>query len=104
MLKNYSKIESNKSGTKHYLNDEAKPHRLDGPAIEISNGAKFWSINGIDHRNIDPCFEWSTGEKRWRLKHKSHRIGGSISSLFDYWYIHGKVYFKKEYFNIVWDI
>ena len=34
-------------GTKHwYLND--KLHRTDGPAVEYSDGDKFWFINDVE--------------------------------------------------------
>ena len=37
----------NEVGTKcWYLND--KLHRTDGPAIEHSNGNKYWYLNGIN--------------------------------------------------------
>jgi len=103
MLKNHSKIKV-EPGTKRYYNDEGEYHRLDGPAFENSNGTKFWYINGNRHRNIDPSSEWWDGEKFWYFKGKAHRVGGSCSSLDEWWYIHGKEYIKQQYFNIVWDI
>jgi len=104
MLKNYSKIEVDEYSNKHYLNDEGKRHRLDGPAIESSHGTKFWCINGNCHRNIDPAKEWSDGDKQWWFKGKTHRVGGSSSSSLNWWFIHDKEYSKQDYFNIVWNI
>jgi len=104
MLKNYSKVEVNDFGTKRYFNDEGKRHRLDGPAFEGSDGSKFWYINGNYHRNIDPSDEFSDGRKYWLFKNKGHRIGGSFSSDVEWWYIHGKEYTQKQYFDKVWDI
>jgi len=104
MLKNYSRIEVDEYGNKQYLNDEGNYHRLDGPAVEWSNGSKRWYINGNSHRNIDPSSEWWDGEKRWYFKNKLHRIGGLVSFYDGYWFIHSKSYSKQEYFNKVWDI
>ena len=104
MLKNYSKIEIDKSGTKLYLNDEGERHRLDGPAVEDSNGTKFWRINGNSHRNIDPSEEWSNGGKYWLFKGRQHRIGGSCNSVYKAWYIHGKGYTEQQYYKKVWCI
>ena len=102
MLKNYTKVKVD--GNKLYLNDEGKLHRLDGPAFEYSDGSKLWYINGICHQNIDPSYEYLDGTKQWFFKGQSHRIGGSFNSAGEYWYIHGKKYTKRKYFNKVWDI
>lgn len=104
MLKNYTKVKRDKSGTKRYRNDEVLLHRLDGPAIEYKDGTKFWIINGKHHRNIDPAIEWTKENKQWFFKYDLHRIGNSPCSLVEWWYIHGKEYSKKQYFNKVWDI
>ena len=37
------------------------------PAIEYSNGDKFWFRNGIRHRLYGPAVEWSDGSKSWCL-------------------------------------
>jgi len=104
MIKNYCKYFKSENDTKFYLNDEGQPHRLDGPALEYSKGSKHWYINGNRHQNIDPSEDYSNGEKVWCFINKRHRVGGSNSSVLQYWYIHGKEYTKEEYFNKVWDI
>jgi len=104
MLKNYSKIEVDHRGTKHYLNQKRKFHRLDGPAVEYSDGSKYWLINGNYHQNIGHSIECRNGPKYWLFKGKHHRIGGSYHSYDDLWFIYGKEYSKKGYINIVWDI
>jgi len=104
MLKNYSKIEVDELGDKFYRNSKEELHRLDGPAVEYSNGSKFWYINENSHRNIDPSVEWSNEEKYWWFKGERHRIGGSCYSCGKWWFIDGKKYSKQEYFDIVWDI
>ena len=35
----------NQFGDKRYYNSEGQRHREDGPAIEYSNGSKFWYLN-----------------------------------------------------------
>jgi len=103
MLKNYSKIEVDVYGTKRYLNDKGKHHRLDGSAVEyINGGSKYWLINGNSHRNIDPSEEWSNGEKYWFFNNKRHRVGSY--SFREILFIHGRRYTKKGYFNKVWKI
>jgi len=104
MLKNYLKIKIDEYGNKRYLNDEEQLHRLDGPAVEYSCGTKYWAINGNYHRNIDLAEEYSDGEKLWRFKGERHRVGGSFYSHSKWWFIHGEVYSKEDYFNKVWDI
>ena len=40
------RIEVNEWGTRRYFNSAGELHRGDGPAIEWSNGVRFWYING----------------------------------------------------------
>jgi hypothetical protein len=40
-------------------------HRLDGPAVEWSDGTKQWYINGKFHRLDGPAVEDDTGVKQW---------------------------------------
>src|SRR5690606_24568249 len=40
-------------------------HREDGPAVEFSNGDKFWYQNGKLHREDGPAAEWVHGNKYW---------------------------------------
>ena len=49
-----------KYGNKYwYFNGQL--HRVDGPAIENSNGYKEWWLNG--HRIDGPAIEYSNGDK-----------------------------------------
>jgi hypothetical protein len=48
-----------------YLNDSGQLHRLNGPAVEWSDGAKFWYQNGLLHRTDGPAVEWARGDKYW---------------------------------------
>ena len=56
--------------------DWDKLHRLDGPAIEWSNGLKWWYVDGERHRLDGPAVEWSYGEKGWFINRKSNRLDG----------------------------
>jgi hypothetical protein len=42
-----SKFRINRYGTKRWYNEEGKYHRIDGPAIEWSDGYKEWWVNGV---------------------------------------------------------
>ena len=37
---------TNSNGDKFWLNDKEQYHREDGPALEYSNGGKWWYYNG----------------------------------------------------------
>jgi hypothetical protein len=45
-------------------------HRLDGPAVEYSNGPKFWFVDGKHHRLDGPAFIWPSGYKEWYVDGK----------------------------------
>jgi len=47
-----------------------KSYREDGPAIEMTNGAKLWYLNGKLHREDGPACEYASGDKRWYLNGK----------------------------------
>ena len=36
-----------------FKNKDGKYHRIDGPAVEYTNGDKKWYINGKLHREMD---------------------------------------------------
>ena len=49
-----------------------KLHREDGPAIEFSNGDKFWYLNDEPHREDGPACEWIDGDKEWYIDGKEY--------------------------------
>lgn len=51
--------------TEWYLNDDL--HRVDGPAIEYTDGRKEWCLNGRLHREDGPAVEFADGDKIWFL-------------------------------------
>jgi hypothetical protein len=58
--------ETDKYGDKRWYLDE-KFHRIDGPAVEWTNGHKSWYLNGIRHRTDGPAMEYTDGSKYWYL-------------------------------------
>jgi hypothetical protein len=50
-----------------YLNELGQYHREDGPAIEFSDGTKYWYIKGQFHREDGPAREFPDGSKFWYL-------------------------------------
>lgn len=47
-------------------------HRLDGPAVEYSNGEKAWYQDGKRHRLDGPAVEYSNGGKFWYIEDKEY--------------------------------
>lgn len=55
-----------------YYNNVGAHHRLDGPAIEYSDGDKYWYINNKRHRLDGPAVEWSDGTKYWYINDNNY--------------------------------
>jgi len=71
-------------GTKTWVNKNGEPHRLDGPAVEFTDGGKEWCINGLLHREDGPAFIYPIGIKWWYLNGASYET-------------------KEDYFNALSD-
>ena len=63
-------------GTRRYYNSADQLHRLDGPAVERSDGTKEWCQNGLHHREDGPAVERADGSKFWHQNGKLHREDG----------------------------
>jgi hypothetical protein len=50
-----------------------KRHRLDGPAIEFTDGEKHWYMHGKLHRLDGPAVEYPDGEKHWYVDNKFYQ-------------------------------
>ena len=91
---NYSDIYIDpNTGDVYYYNDRNQISRLDGPAIEWSDGYKAWCIDGKLHRTDGPAIEYSNGSKFWFINGKLHRIDGPAIEYSDgskVWYVDGK--------------
>ena len=59
---------------KIWRNKEGELHREDGPAIEHSNGTRFWFKNGLKHREDGPTFIWESGEHEYYLNGQYYSI------------------------------
>ena len=65
----------------YYYNDLNQYHREDGPAIEETNGDKWWCRNGQWHREDGPACEWADGSKFWFRNGQYHREDGPLLSM-----------------------
>jgi len=83
-----------------WCNKEGKYHRLDGPAIEYSDGSKEWYQNGKLHRLDGPAYEWRHGSKAWWQNGRLHRLDGPAVERANgdkEWWIEGKEYSEEEF-------
>ena len=89
-------------GTKYWY-VEGKRHRLDGPAIEFSNGTKYWYVEGKLHRTNGPAIELSDGDKFWYVEGKHHRLDGpaiEYSNGSKLWFVEGMEYSETDFNNL----
>jgi len=91
-MKNKSKMTVDEFGNKFYKLPNGDLHRENGPAIEWTNGDKFYYLNGKLYREDDPAIESPNGDKEWFLNGKRHREDGpAVESDGDkYWFLNGK--------------
>lgn len=90
-----------KSGTVVYmLGDDY--HRVDGPAIEYSDGTKEWYQYGKLHREDGPAIEYPYGGQEWWLSVR-HRLGGPAieNSYGEQWWVNGRLH-REDGPAVVW--
>lgn len=95
-----SKLTLDLSGNRHWNNENNKSHRIDGPAVEYINGAKFWFLNGKKHRLDGPACEYGDGCTIWFQNGKKHKIDGPAVQEDDgskEWWLNGTQYSEEEY-------
>ena len=63
-------------GTIKYVDDQGDLHRLDGPAVEYTDGSKEWFVNGRRHRSNGPAIESADGKVQWFMEGFIHRKDG----------------------------
>jgi len=95
-------IEIDIHGNKFYCKDKEMKilHREDGPAVEWTDGTKFWWLNGERHREDAPAVEHANGNKSWWLNGKRHREDGPAIEYTDgykEWYLNGLHHTEKEF-------
>ena len=61
-------------GTKYWYNQQDQLHRDDGPAVEHSNGDKYWYQQDNLHREDGPAAEYADGTKEWWIKGKRPNV------------------------------
>ena len=79
-------------------------HRLDGPAIEYPDGSYEWYLNGRRHRIDGPAIEHPDGYRAWRQHGQLHRLDGPAIEHPDgskFWYINGKTLTEAEWLQAV---
>jgi len=92
----------NEYGSKFYYKDKAMKirHRLDGPAVEWSDGSKAWYVNNKRHRLDGPAVEGANGCKLWYVEGKRHRLDGPAIEYADggkSWYVDGQRLTEEEF-------
>ena len=65
------RIEVDVFGTRKYYNSAGQLHRDEGPAVECTNGYKFWVQNGMLHRTNGPAVVYTNNELQWWI-HGEH--------------------------------
>jgi hypothetical protein len=65
-------IHINWRGDKRYFKDKEMTiyHRIDGPAVELVTGSKFWFVDDKLHRLDGPAIECADGDKEWYVEGK----------------------------------
>jgi len=69
-MEEYTVIVNNKGDIFWYQN--AKIHRLDGPAVIRKDGTKLWYKEGKFHRIDGPAVEYVDGYKTWYIDGKEY--------------------------------
>jgi len=68
--------EIDEDGNIRYYNEKGQLHRLDGPAVEYTDGSKEWWVNGDPHRLDGPAIERADGTRVWLVNGVGHRLDG----------------------------
>jgi hypothetical protein len=87
--RNFCRLTGNK-GDRHYYQN-GRLHRVDGPAMEHSNGNWRWYKNGLCHRENGPSMIIGSA-KYWCIKGNYHRLDGPAIEKDDYkeYWVNGK--------------
>ena len=100
------RVEVSVAGMRRYYNNSGRLHREEGPAVIWPNGECEWYRNGLRHRDNGPAIEWPDGSKEWYQNGQRHRDGGPavLSSVAEYWFLHGVGYSEDEYHTALKDM
>lgn len=88
------------SGTKTWRQN-GYYHRLDGPAVECTDGSYDWYFEGDLHRTDGPAQRTHLGSEHWYLNGKRHRTDGPAIVYREghekRWYIEGVELSESEF-------
>jgi hypothetical protein len=62
------------NGNRVWTNPAGKVHRVDGPAVEYSNGLKEWWLHDNIYRTDGPAIERGDGTFIWRFGNKKTKM------------------------------
>ena len=91
-------------GDVYYHNALGQIHREHGPAIECSDGSKYWYQNGRIHRLDGPAIVRPDGYRAWWQNGQLHRLDGPAVEYDDgyrEWHIDGKELTDAEWLHAV---
>ena len=94
------KVKVDDKGTKRWYNEKDELHRLDGPAIEYSDGYKSWWQNDRFHRLDGPAVDHIDGYKAWWVNGQLHRLDGPAVEYANgakEWFIEDIEYTEEEF-------
>jgi len=89
------------SATFEWCKDKTRLATCDKPVFFVNRfGDKCWRLNGQRHRVNGPAIEWSDGGKLWYLNGELHRENGPAVEHTNgnkSWYLNGKKYYESDY-------
>ncbi len=90
------------SGTR-WFNEKGQLHRLDGPAVTLSNGDEYWYKNDKYHRDGGPACIWANGTVMYYTDGKLNRTDGQAvvyaNTGSGHWFLDGKEYSESDFYK-----
>jgi hypothetical protein len=87
-------VKTQEDGTIEYFNEIGQRHREDGPAIELTNGPKYYYQNGLLHRLDGPAIDFGNGLMVYYQNGQRHRLDGPAvmnSKGYEEYWVNGKI-------------
>jgi hypothetical protein len=98
-MKTY-KVEVDLYGDIRWYNEEGQYHREGGPAVECTDGTKYWYKNDQLHREDGPAIEYPDGTNVWYINGRRHREDGPAiehANGTKEWYKNGEQLIETEF-------
>jgi hypothetical protein len=79
-------------------------HRIDGPAVEYTNGNRIWYIDGKRHKTDGPAMVFADGSREWYVNGEPHRVDGPAmehASGHKSWCIDGTFLTSREFNELI---